>query len=427
MIIKNFNSLATNGQKKDALSIIGAGLQASMPAKTLQKIIHKDHLLIGKKKISIKKYRRVFVVAIGKAADSMAKAVNSLTLLDGGIVVILSQYASLRLPKKIKILRACHPLPDKTSVLAAKKTIEFLKGLRPSDFVLFLISGGASSLLTLPDGISLRDKQLVTDVLLKSGASIHEINCVRKHLSQIKGGKLVGHLGCDAVSLVMSDVTGDDLTTIASGITYFDSTTFSDAKRILKHYRLEKMAPKNVVKRIELGIKGLVSETPKRAKVRNYVIGSNKNCLDAMTQHARQLGFSTRVVRCVSGSVDKASEKITKMIPKGKNSCIVFGGETTVTVKGKGKGGRNQELVLYMIKNLNKRNTKHVIVSVGTDGMDGNTNAAGAIAESDTLVGEIARFLKDNDSYHFFKKHGGLVFTGPTHTNLMDIGLILRR
>ena len=426
MIIKNFNSLAANRQKKDALSIIEVGLQASMPGKTLQKIIHKDHILIGKKKINIKKYRRVFVVAIGKAADSMAKAVNSLTLLDGGIVVIPSYYESLRLPKKIKILQASHPLPDKTSVLAAKKTIEFLEGMRPTDFVLFLISGGASSLLALPDGISLRDKQLVTDILLKSGASIHEINCVRKHLSQIKGGKLVDELGCDAVSLVLSDVTGDDLTAIASGMTYFDSTTFSDAKRILKHYGLEKIAPKNVVKRIELGIKGLVPETPKRAKVRNYVISSNKNCLDAMARRAKQLGVSTRVVHCVSGSVDKTSVKIIKMLRKRKNSCIIFGGETTVRVKGKGKGGRNQELVLYMMKNL-KHKTKHVIVSVGTDGMDGNTNAAGAIAESYTLVEEIDRFLKNNDSYHFFKKHGGLVFTGPTHTNLMDIGLILRR
>src|SRR5437899_2553790 len=362
MIIKNFNSLATNRQKKDALSIIEAGLQASMPGKTLQKIIHKDHILIGKKKIGIKKYRRVFVVAIGKAADSMAKVVNSLTLLDGGIVVIPSYFAPLRLPKKIKILQASHPLPDKTSVLAAKKTIEFLEGLRPTDFVLFLISGGASALLTLPDGISLRDKQLVTDILLKSGASIREINCIRKHLSQIKGGKILDHLGCDAVSLVMSDVAGDDLSAIASGMTYFDSTTFSDAKRILKHYGLEKTAPKNVVKRIELGIKGLVSETPKRTRIRNYVISSNKNCLDAMTRYARQLGFSTRVVRCVSGSVGKVSVKITKMLPKGKNSCIIFGGETTVTVKGKGRGGRNQELVLYMRKNL-KHNTKHVIVS----------------------------------------------------------------
>ena len=426
MIIKNFNSLAANRQKKDALSIIEVGLQASMPGKTLQKIIHNDHILIGKKKINMKKYRRVFVVAIGKAADSMTKEVNSLTLLDGGIVVIPSYYVSLRLPKKIKILQASHPLPDKTSVLAAKKTIEFLEGMRPTDFVLFLISGGASALLTLPDRISLRDKHLVTDTLLKSGASIHEINCVRKHLSQIKGGKILDHLGCDAVSLVMSDVTGDDLTAIASGLTYFDSTTFSDAKRILKHYELEKIVPKNVVKRIELGIKGLVHETPKRARIGNYVISSNKNCLDVMARRARQLGFSTRVVHCVSGSVDKTAVKIIKMLPKGKNSCIIFGGETTVTVKGKGKGGRNQELVLYMMKNL-KHNTKHVMVSVGTDGMDGNTNAAGAIVESDTLVEEIDGFLKNNDSYHFFKKHGGLVFTGPTHTNLMDIGLILRR
>lgn len=414
-------------QKKHALSLIETGLQASRPKKLLQQIIRRDYLLIRNKRYSIKKYQRIFVVAVGKAADSMAKAANSILLLDGGIVIVPSNYTPLRLPKKIKILRASHPLPDRTSVLAAKNTIEFLNKLRPTDFVLFLVSGGASSLLTLPEGISLRDKQILTDLLLKSGACIKEINCVRKHLSRVKGGRLVENLKCDALSLVMSDVIDDDLSAIASGMTYFDSTTFSDAKRILKRYRLEKIAPKKVIKRLDLGIKKQVLETPKKAKIKNYIISNNKNCLDAMACHARQLGLSARVVRCVSGSVDKASKKLAKISLSGKNRCVIFGGETTVKVTGKGKGGRNQELVLRMLKILNERNHQHVIVSIGTDGIDGNTDAAGAIAESSKQTGPMGKFLENNDSYHFFKKNGGLVFTGPTHTNLMDIGLILRR
>ena len=427
MIIKNFKRLATSSQKKHALSIIESGLQAAMPDRVLRKIVHKDHILIGGKKISIKKYHRVFIIAIGKAADSMTRTLNSLTRVDGGIIVAPNQYSSIHLSKKFKTLRASHPIPDATSVQAAKTIIEFLANLKPTDFVIFLISGGASSLVTLPDGISLRDKQLATDILLKSGANIREINCVRKHLSKVKGGKLLDQLTSDAISLVMSDVPGDDLSAIASGITYFDSTTFWDARRILMRYRLEKTIPKSAMQRIELGVKGVISETPKVSRIRNYVISSNKNCLDAMALHARHLGFSTRVALCISGNVNKTSVKITKMLSRRKNSCVIFGGETTVIIRGKGKGGRNQELVLHMLENLKKQNKKDVIVSVGTDGIDGNTDAAGAIAESDIPTQKMNRFLRNNDSYHFFKKYGGLIFTGPTHANLMDIGLILRR
>ncbi len=300
-------------QKKHALSLIETGLQASRPKKLLQQIIRRDYLLIRNKRYSIKKYQRIFVVAVGKAADSMAKAANSILLLDGGIVIVPSNYTPLRLPKKIKILRASHPLPDRTSVLAAKNTIEFLNKLRPTDFVLFLVSGGASSLLTLPEGISLRDKQILTDLLLKSGACIKEINCVRKHLSRVKGGRLVENLKCDALSLVMSDVIDDDLSAIASGMTYFDSTTFSDAKRILKRYRLEKIAPKKVIKRLDLGIKKQVLETPKKAKIKNYIISNNKNCLDARPCHARQLALSARVVRYHSGGFNRASNQLPKI------------------------------------------------------------------------------------------------------------------
>ena len=178
MIIKNFNKLATSTQKGHVLSIIEAGLQAAMPDQILRKIVNKDRILIDKKNLYIQKYRRVFVVAVGKAADSMTRAVNSLTRIDGGVVVVPNYYPPVHLPKKFKILMASHPIPDRTSVYAAKTIIEFLENLEPSDFIIFLVSGGGSSLVTLPEGISLRDKQRTTDILLKSGANIQEINCV---------------------------------------------------------------------------------------------------------------------------------------------------------------------------------------------------------------------------------------------------------
>jgi glycerate 2-kinase len=325
------------------------------------------------------------------------------------------------------LVRSSHPVPNVKSVVAAKKIIEFLKFMEATDLVVFLISGGASSLVSLPDGISLQDKQLVTRLLLRSGANIREINCVRAHLSKIKGGRLVGSLRCKAVSLVMSDVVGDDLSVIASGMTYCDKSTFCDAKKVLIKYRLKNLVPKSVWQRIILGTNGMIPETPKKPKIQNYIIQNNKNCVDLMKTHAQKLGFVTKAIYSIKGNVEDAASKISKHVPNSQNFCLVFGGETTVVVKGKGRGGRNQELVLNLLKKLKDRGKKITMVSVGTDGMDGNTRVAGAIADSVMPSEPIDKYLNENDSYHYFKKYGGLVFTGSTHTNLMDIGLILLR
>ncbi|MHB8601440.1 MAG: glycerate kinase type-2 family protein [Nitrosotalea sp.] len=425
MIIRNFQPISVNSAKEDALSIIDAGLGAADPRLYLQKIIANDHLVMPGRKIDLAKYDRVFLIAIGKASGAMVNAVHSLTHIDGGILVASSKVKISN--KKFKIIQAGHPLPNKNSLVAAKMIIQFLGKTDPSDLVMFLISGGSSSLVAMPDGITLEEKQATTDLLLKCGASIQEINCIRKHLSKIKGGKMLEHLRSDAISLVMSDVVGNDLSSIASGMTYYDKTTFADAQKILKKYHLEKLVPKNVLQHLSLGVKGKIPETPKKAKIKNHIIATNKDCLDAMKLRAKDLGYSTKILGCLSGNVQDLGPKISKTFSGKKMSCIIFGGESTVVVTGKGKGGRNQELVLYAASDLSKKYKDVTVSSVGTDGIDGTTDCAGAIYPSDQKLDTIKQYLDKNNSYNFFKKYGGLIFTGPTGTNLMDIGLVLRK
>jgi hydroxypyruvate reductase len=428
MIIKNYNSLALNYKKTVMLQILEAGLVAAMPYDALKKIVQKNRLVIGKNTVCLSKYERIFVIGLGKAADSMASTINSLTDLDGGIIVIPQGTCSILKNKKFEILHGGHPLPNKQSIHAAKKIIKFLKDRNRADFIIFLISGGTSSLVALPDGITLNDKKLITNLLLKSDANIHEINCIRKHLSKIKGGKILEYLVCDAISFMMSDVVCDNLSSIASGLTYYDETTFRDAKNILKKYNLTKIIPRNILQRINLGISKKIAETPKRSKIKNYVIATNKNCINAMAKKAKSFGLKTKLVYHISGDVKHVAKKLVKFMPKQPKSCLIFGGETTVKVTGTGKGGRNQELVLYALKEIQKMPQKITIASLGTDGKDGNTDACGAImSNSQFKLKGIQKFLQNNSSYSFLKKHNGLMFTGPTHTNLMDIGIMLRQ
>lgn len=428
MIIKNFRVLATDSDKRMALEILDSGLAEAMPKNLMQKFVHKNQIIVGKNTKSLSKHGHIFVIAFGKAADSMAYEVNSLTRIDGGIVVIPEGYDSVIKTKKFEIIHAGHPIPNKKSVKAANKIIKFLKERKKNDFVIFLISGGGSSLVSLPDGITLGEKKTLTTLLIKSGAEIDEINCVRKHLSKIKGGRMTEYLTCDAVSFVMSDVVDDDVSSIASGTTYFDKTTFLDAKNVLKKYCLLQSVPKNVLKRIHLGIEKKIRETPKQQKITHQIIATNKNCLDAMKKTSKSLGLSTKMIYPVSGDVKQTAKTLVRHITNAKpRSCVIFGGEPTVKVKGKGKGGRNQELVLYILKHLQDIKQKIIIASIGTDGKDGNTDACGAILNNKIKFSHAKKFLENNNSYYFLKKHESLIFTGPTHTNLMDIGILLKQ
>ena len=246
-MIKNFNSLANTVVKKKALKILDAGLTAAQPKNFLKEFVKKNYIHLGKNRIFLSDYGKIFVVGYGKAADSMAEYVSKRINVSQGIIVIPKNTKSLFHNKKFRIFYSGHPLPDRDSVRAGKSVLEFINNRAKQDFVLFLVSGGGSSLLALPDKIALAEKKHVTKLLLECGATIDEFNCVRKHLSLIKGGKLVQNMNCNGCALVMSDVVSNDLSVISSGCTYYDNTTSIDALDIIKKYSLKTKVPKKII------------------------------------------------------------------------------------------------------------------------------------------------------------------------------------
>jgi glycerate-2-kinase len=403
-------------------------------------------------------YERVFLIAIGKAAPFMAERLGRILgsrLTEGIAVCPRAQKLS---SSKIICLPAAHPLPDDRSVRAARMIVSLEQKAGPNDLVFVLISGGASAQVCLPRRpATLASKRWVTDALLRAGADIVELNTVRKHLSEVKGGRLAAAAyPASVVNLVISDVLGNDLESIASGPTHWDSTTFADARRVLKKYGLWTKAPASVRTVIEAGLSGRIPETLKEGdrafrNVSTFVIGDSGTALMAAAARAKALGFQP-VILCAgdSGEAREAARKYAsaadEIVRSGKNKgaslCLLAGGELTVTVKGKGRGGRNTEFVLAALLEFMKRPsfrpTKAVphgpdflVASLGTDGRDGPTDAAGAWANAATALRAAKRnlsaeeYLERNDSYSFFKKAGGLIVTGPTRTNVMDLRLFL--
>jgi len=423
MIIQNFKELATTDKKKDCLEILEAGLEAANPENIIPKYVTPNEIKIGSKSINIGKYSNIYSVAFGKAGDSMTRALNAIVPIKSGIVVIPKGSKSRIKGKKFQIFNSRHPKPDQTSVKAAKEVMKFLQNKRSDELVIFLVSGGGSSLLAMPDNITLDDKIYVTNLLLKSGVTIQEFNCIRKHLSKIKGGRLVENMKCHGLSLVMSDVEGDDLSSIASGTTYMDDTTFADALDIIEKYKLKRKMPLEVLQILEKG-KNEEIEIPKKIKIENFIIANNSDCLKAMQEKAQKIGYKVSTMQ-IFGDIKVAVTKILENISENQKTCLIFGGETTVRVLGKGMGGRNQELVLRILKNTQKLK-KIVIASIGTDGIDGNSVFAGAITENTRINSVVMKeFLVNSDSGRFFQKQKGNIVTDFTHTNLMDIGVVL--
>ena len=423
MIIQNFDDLATTDKKRDCLEILESGLQAADPKNIISNFVTPKEIKKGNKILNIENYSSIYSVAFGKAADSMTRALNAIIPIKSGIIVIPKGTKAKIKGKKFQIFNPRHPKPDQTSVKAAKEVMKFVENKKSGELIIFLVSGGGSSLLAMPDDITLDDKIHVTNLLLKSGVTIQEINCVRKHLSKIKGGKLVENMKCDGISLVMSDVEGDDLSSIASGTTYMDDTTYANALEILKKYKLRWKMPTEVLRVLENGAE---NQTPlKKSKIQNHVIAKNDDCLKNMQKVAEKKGYKVIKIQ-VFGDIKKAVTTILENISESQKTCLIFGGETTVKVLGKGMGGRNQEIVLRILKNTQKFK-KITIASMGTDGIDGNSVFAGAITENVRIDLNIMKeFLKNNDSGRFFQKQKGNIVTNFTHTNLMDIGVILR-
>jgi glycerate 2-kinase len=412
--------------RRHALAIFKAGLGAADPVGAATR-----HL----QRLDFSRYSHVYVIGAGKAGASMGQAAERVLgrRITAGLINVKDGHtAKLR---RIELNECGHPVPDQRGVDGARRMADIAASAGREDVVLCLISGGASALLPAPPPpITLEEKQTMTRLLLACGADIHELNAVRKHLSQLKGGQLARLAAPARVeALLLSDVIGDDLDTIGSGPTAPDRSTFADAAAVLEKYQLGDRVPASIRDRIAGGISGELPETPKPgdavfSRVRNAVIGSNRLALSAAARHARKLGYRTSIL---SSSIEGETREIARMhaaIARDARpgTCMITGGETTVTIRGDGLGGRNQEFVLAAAIDIAGL-AETVILSAGTDGSDGPTDAAGAIADGDTLRRnpEAARYLARNDSYHYFEALGDLIKTGPTNTNVMDVHLIL--
>lgn len=395
-----------------------------------------------------KKYRRIFVVGCGKAAYPMAQAVEG--VLAGKITagIIITKDGHLPARSKLSHIQACeaaHPIPDERGVEATQMLIDLLAQAGEDDLVICLISGGGSALLTRPvPGVSLSDLQILTNLLLRSGATINQMNTLRKHFDLVKGGGLARLAAPAAVeSLILSDVVGDPLDVIASGPTVPDSSTYQDAWNILNEFNLFDQTPPAILAHLELGRSGHMDETLKPGdpildKVHNQIIASNLQAAQAALDQARIEGFNTQLLTTsLQGEARRAGADLAAVLrqsaiegmPIHRPACLIAGGETTVTVQGNGLGGRNQELALGSVQPLAGLQDV-LLVALATDGGDGPTDAAGAVVNGETLARaaalnlDPADFLSRNDAYHFFHPLGDLLITGPTQTNVNDLTLL---
>lgn len=393
-------------------------------------------------------YQRLYVLAFGKAASGMAKAVLDSVgdIVTGGIVITKYGHTDLNAGDNVKVYEAGHPLPDQHGMRATGYAMEMTDNLNADDLLVCLVSGGGSALLVAPyPGITLEEKQQTTNLLLHAGADINELNTVRKHLSRVKGGRLAEMAYPARIrSLLLSDVIGDRLDVIASGPTAPDRTSFADALGVLQKHGLVDRVPESVRALLLDGANGRIPETPKAGDtvfdhVENTIIGSNRQALEAAQLRAEAIGFATEVAaKPVQGEAQEAGRALAgraREISKargsgGKTVCMISGGETTVTVKGDGRGGRNTEFALAFA--LAIEGTPGIaLLSAATDGTDGPTDAAGAIVDGQTIVRARTAgiypegYLANNDSYAFFKKLDALLITGPTGTNVMDLQIVL--
>ena len=440
--------MKTKKLRKDALAIFNAGIKAVDPVTAVKRHFKlQDSILsVGERTYDLASYNKVYVIGAGKASAAMAQPIEEILgdrIKDGAVNVKYGHDVPLKI---VRVNEAGHPVPDDSGLKGTKKIIQLLQQTGEKDLVICLISGGGSALLPYPaQGLTLENKQQVTKLLLEVGATIQEINAVRKHISRIKGGQLARLVyPSTLISLILSDVIGDKLDSIASGPTAPDTSTFSDCLHILDKYNIRQEIPAAVLEHLERGAKGEIKETPEAddpafKKTQNVIIGSNILTVKAAKKKAQELKYhslvlssfiegETREVAKVHAAV--AKEILSTGFPIPSPACVISGGETTVTIRGKGLGGRNQEFALAAAIEIDGLEDV-VILSGGTDGTDGPTDAAGAFADGKTVRRAKAQgldaeyHLRENDSYHFFEPLGDLLITGPTYTNVMDLRLVI--
>jgi glycerate 2-kinase len=431
--------------KKTALEIFKAALQAVDPYDAVH--CHTNRIASLYREGG---YARLYAIGVGKAAFPMMRAaVDDLgSRITKGIVLTKYDHAEkIALPEQITVLEAAHPVPDENGLSAARRILDLLDTTDEKTLVLCLLSGGASALLVAPhEGISLAEKQQVTQQLLKAGADIFELNTVRKHVSRVKGGRLAeAAYPAKVVSLILSDVIGDPLDVIASGPTAPDASTYRDALAVMKKFGLEDRVPATVMQVLRKGSSRVIPETPKQdhrvfTRVQNTVIGSNRKATEAAQKRAQELGFETTILgNEFQGEASAVGRLLAQKAlaagreragNKNKKVCLIAGGETIVKVRGNGLGGRNMEMALVVAKEI--AGVEGItFLSAGTDGTDGPTDSAGAVVDGKTIGKARSAgldpdaYLNNNDSYNFFKQVNGLIITGPTGTNVMDVHIVL--
>ncbi|SHE23508.1 glycerate kinase type-2 family protein [methanotrophic endosymbiont of Bathymodiolus puteoserpentis (Logatchev)] len=446
---------ATNDLRQDALAIFQAGIQAADPYSAVKRCLQSDGeqldiaLDLDNRAKRSGNWQKIYVIAFGKAACSMAKAAQEIipAQLLAQPILAITNYENVTELANIEILGANHPLPDQAGFVAAQRIAKIAQQAQQGELVLALVSGGGSALIPLPaDGISLNEKIATTDLLLASGATINEINCVRKHLSQIKGGGLAKFTApADLHALILSDVLSDELSDIASGPTIADDTTFNDAIQVFKDKNIWHKITQNVQTHLENGAQGIISETAKTGdaifnNTGHTLCGSNTISLQATSQMAQNLAYDLHLYSDqLSGEAKHIAEDLViyaqALLSSGINkpNAILAGGETTVTITGTGLGGRNQEMALAFAIAAEKHqlNANWVFLSGGTDGRDGPTDAAGGIVDQQTIARmrnatiEPKQYLANNDAYHALQISEDLLITGATGTNVADLQILL--
>jgi glycerate 2-kinase len=434
--------------KEEARQIFESGLHAADPIEAVKRFLtlEENTLVLGEQKLDLEDFEGIWAIGAGKASAAMAQGVERVLgdRISGGLIIV--KYDHLAPLRKIRLVEAGHPTPDENGWRATQELVRLVENLGRQDLVLFLLSGGGSALLPMPvEGITLAEKMAATNLLLKSGASIQEMNTVRKHLSQVKGGQLarLAH-PATLISLILSDVVGDPLDVIASGPTVGDPTTYEECQEVLERYALHDKLPASVKSHLEQGVEGKIPETPKPdeplfSRTLSILVGTNMLALQAAAKQAEQLGYTSLILSSlIEGDTTEAARFHTALAkeivmsghPVVRPACLISGGETTVVVRGKGKGGRNQEFALAAALDLEGLEGV-CLLSGGTDGTDGPTDAAGAVVDGDTVARALEKglnpteFLAENNSYLFFQHLDDLLITGPTNTNVMDLRLVL--
>jgi glycerate 2-kinase len=430
-----------------AENIFLAGVESVLPNRLIVKIlsVKDDHLRIGDLDFSLAEFENIYVIGAGKAVALMADEVEKIlgSRITGGHIVV--KHGHLCKLRYIDVTEAGHPVPDSRGFKATEVILRIADKAKKNDLVICLLSGGGSALLPdFPKGSSPEEIISINGLLVNSGASITEINAVRKHLSGVKGGQLAAAVyPATLVTLILSDVPGDHPDVIASGPTTPDSTTFNQALTVINNFNLTKSLSSGILKHLYQGETGLVSETPKPGdpvfeRTHNILIGTNRLALEAAKEKALEYNINAVIIDDqLQGDTSSVAEYIVEISYKFKNDenevkpvCLLFGGETTVKMTGKGVGGRNQHLAL-ICSTLIEGQHGITVLSGGTDGTDGLTDVAGAVVDSDSYEFAITKnidpfkYISEFDSYHFFKKVGGHIITGPTMTNVMDIIVVI--